>query len=782
MKRILIKYCLSLILTLSICIPAIANQKDIRKLEREIKYYDFTLQDVKKIINNDNFSGNLFLNFDDNEKKSGFFILEKKRSYLGFITILTDTSKIYEFCTFSISRAGKADFSKNYFRDAKASAQCQSSNYFKGVVISSKKSGEILELDINGQFKGKIDNKTNFKLKSFTDNNQFNESIKIINQFLEDKKNKTIVKLDQLKQENLEKELAAKKKAEEEKRQKELEAKKRAEEEKRQKELAAKKKDEEEKRQKELAAKKKAEEEKKQKELAAKKRAEEEKKQKELAAKKRAEEKRQKELAAKKAEEEKRQKRLAEEKKIKEEQARAKKKAEQLALNKKILEYKRKALNFYKDIEGFVKSGGDVDLVALSDYYEVKPSPNEKWDNTKLSNYEKLRSFMTSIPQFIEFERKAIAERLKETFALKDKSIAELNNNLKELNGLMRKMFGSSEVPIIKNLIKDIQSVLSDFNQASADKVLIKSADYLSNKVEKPQDDKEKKIKAEQQKNQKNDAILTRQNNQNFSEIPKSLKIIFAGTSSFKEVGMKNPTLKKCVFSYNQLLNNIEIRFVHDLTKIQWKYYRIKSIQSKNIVGFPCDGDCNSFEIPKNIDKDSQNIVKNFLNKQINPKVMILPLMTNEKKLKESVFDFIKICPGSSKKVETEVPPSLKFLFVGDKSYKDFFMSDVKFTNCKLSYTSDILGKYNILVDFNKVNFKSLNYKNIKGVVNYSFSCSGKCFVLVAADKNSKSFANMLNKLSPENELNSPLQSTRIRFEKALNDFTNICPGHISKY
>ena len=737
MKRILIKYCLSLILTLSICIPAIANQKDIRKLEREIKYYDFTLQDVKKIINNDNFSGNLFLNFDDNEKKSGFFILEKKRSYLGFITILTDTSKIYEFCTFSISRAGKADFSKNYFRDAKASAQCQSSNYFKGVVISSKKSGEILELDINGQFKGKIDNKTNIKLKSFTDNNQLNESIKIINQFLEDKKNKIIVKLDQIKQENLEKELAAKKKAEEEKRQKEL---------------------------------------------AAKKRAEEEKKQKELAAKKRAEEKRQKELAAKKAEEEKRQKRLAEEKKIKEEQARAKKKAEQLALNKKILEYKRKALNFYKDIEGFVKSGGDVDLVALSDYYEVKPSPNEKWDNTKLSNYEKLRSFMTSIPQFIEFERKAIAERLKETFALKDKSIAELNNNLKELNGLMRKMFGSNEIPMIKNLIKDIQSVLSDFNQASADKVLIKSADYLSNKVEKPQDDKEKKIKAEQQKNQKNDAILTRQNNQNFSEIPKSLKIIFAGTSSFKEVGMKNPTLKKCVFSYNQLLNNIEIRFVHDLTKIQWKYYRIKSIQSKNIVGFPCDGDCNSFEIPKNIDKDSQNIVKNFLNKQINPKVMILPLMTNEKKLKESVFDFIKICPGSSKKVETEVPPSLKFLFVGDKSYKDFFMSDVKFTNCKLSYTSDILGKYNILVDFNKVNFKSLNYKNIKGVVNYSFSCSGKCFVLVAADKNSKSFANMLNKLSPENELNSPLQSTRIRFEKALNDFTNICPGHISKY
>lgn len=257
-----------------------------------------------------------------------------------------------------------------------------------------------------------------------------------------------------------------------------------------QEEIALQKKLAEEK---ELAAKKRAEEEKKQKELAAKKKAEEEKNQKELAAKKRAEEKRQKELAAKKKAEEKRQKRLAEEKKIKEEQAKAKKKAEQLALNKKISENKRKALNFYKDIEKFVKSGGDVDLVALSDYYEVKPSPNEKWDNTKLSNYQKLRSFMTSIPQFVEFERKAIAERLKETFALKDKSIAELNNNLKELNGLMRKMFGSNEIPIIKNLIKDIQSVLSDFNQATADKVLIKSADYIWYRTGKPRNEKEKK-------------------------------------------------------------------------------------------------------------------------------------------------------------------------------------------------------------------------------------------------------------------------------------------------
>ena len=186
----------------------------------------------------------------------------------------------------------------------------------------------------------------------------------------------------------------------------------------------------------------------------------------------------------KKAEEEARQKRLAEEKR-KQELARAK-------LNKQIANYKRKAANFYKDIESYVKSGGNVDLVKLSDFFDLKPNPNNNWNQSDLSRYEKLREFMISIPQFVSYEKKRIGERLKNSFAMKDKSVAELKQNLKELNTLMRKMFGSSEVPKIKNMIKDIQLTLSDFNQTVANKVLRKSSTYIASKS--PKSKKENRI------------------------------------------------------------------------------------------------------------------------------------------------------------------------------------------------------------------------------------------------------------------------------------------------
>ena len=184
----------------------------------------------------------------------------------------------------------------------------------------------------------------------------------------------------------------------------------------------------------------------------------------------------------KKAEEEARKKRLAEEKQ-KQELARAK-------LNKQIANYKRRAKNFYKDIEEFVKSGGDVDLVSLSDFFDVKPNPQNKWNALDLSNYKKLREFMISIPQFVSYEKERIGKRLKNSFAMKDQSIEKLEKNLSELKGLMRKMFGSSEVPKIKEMIKDIQSTLSKFNQLAANKVISQSSTYLASKSSKPKEEK----------------------------------------------------------------------------------------------------------------------------------------------------------------------------------------------------------------------------------------------------------------------------------------------------
>ena len=92
---------------------------------------------------------------------------------------------------------------------------------------------------------------------------------------------------------------------------------------------------------------------------------------------------------------------------------------------------------------------------------------------------------MISIPQFVSYEKKRIGERLKNSFAMKDKSIAELKQNLTELKTLMRKMFGSSEVAKIKDMIKDIQSTLSDFNQSVANKVISQSSTYIESKSQK---------------------------------------------------------------------------------------------------------------------------------------------------------------------------------------------------------------------------------------------------------------------------------------------------------
>ena len=64
------------------------------------------------------------------------------------------------------------------------------------------------------------------------------------------------------------------------------------------------------------------------------------------------------------------------------------KKLAQEQFNIQIINYKRKAKNFYKDIENFVKSGGDVDLVKLSDFFDVTSFVHRA--TTKVSNLEGL--------------------------------------------------------------------------------------------------------------------------------------------------------------------------------------------------------------------------------------------------------------------------------------------------------------------------------------------------------------------------------------------------------
>ena len=202
--------------------------------------------------------------------------------------------------------------------------------------------------------------------------------------------------------------------------------------------------------------------------------------------------------AAEKKLEEKRKKKIAEEKERKKkeaaEKARKKKLAEQKRKRKieqdkiaqKIQVYKRKAVNFYKDIEEFVKSGGNIDLVKLSDFFDIKPNPTKNWNSSDLKTYENLRQYMNSVSEFVTFEKQRIGERLKKSFALKDKSMAQLKKNLDDLKGLMRKMFGSNDMPKIKKMIKDIESSLANFNQLKATKLIAQTSNYISSKLDKP--------------------------------------------------------------------------------------------------------------------------------------------------------------------------------------------------------------------------------------------------------------------------------------------------------
>lgn len=150
----------------------------------------------------------------------------------------------------------------------------------------------------------------------------------------------------------------------------------------------------------------------------------------------------------------------------------------------------------------------------------------------------------------------------------------------------------------------------------------------------------------------------------------------------------------------------------------------------------------------------------------------------------ERTFKSTNESTSSISKNQKGVPDSLKFMIVGDGNFEDYKMSDVTFSNCRLSYIFDFMGKYKIEVNFNKVNFKSLDYTYPKGIQNFSFSCQGNCTEISAPDGDEASVAMLkLMKTSlPQNKFQSPIYSSMLRFEKALSDFTAICPGVSSKY
>ena len=194
-------------------------------------------------------------------------------------------------------------------------------------------------------------------------------------------------------------------------------------------------------------------------------------------------------------EEKERKKKLVEEKVKRKNELKAKKLAEEKVkqLKLELKSTKQKADNFYNDVNDFVKSGGDLDLLELSELYDLKPNPKNKWTKQDLTNFKNLENFVRKNIEFNSFEENKIDERKGLFEQRKSEIILSLNNNLKKLNVLFRENFSVKEFSKpIKQDIKKIKDILNNesknFVIKTATNVLNISTDtivLISNKIKK---------------------------------------------------------------------------------------------------------------------------------------------------------------------------------------------------------------------------------------------------------------------------------------------------------
>ena len=353
-----------------------------------------------------------FPNIDSKDKKYGRQFRKKLESKIN-----SSDFKVHDFCDAVLLRKSSNNnnkFVETNFKGSKISIFCNKSSFTGSIANQTKSSrfpDEVLNLKIKGKYKeNKFKTNANYTFIASKADLRFSTTISFfIKGYLNNQKSileNEYAKLSQL----INKDQKDKKDAEE----------KRKIAEKKERELA-------------LEKEKKAIEEKERKlavEKAKKKKLAEEKARKKKIAEEKA-------LKKKIAEQKERQRKEAAEKAIKKRLAEEelKKKQETEKIVQKIKDYKRKANSFYKDIEEFVKSGGNIDLVKLSDYFDIKPDPKKNWNSSDLKTYENLRQFMSSVSEFVKYEKQRIGERLKKSFALKDETIAQLEKNLDNLKG-----------------------------------------------------------------------------------------------------------------------------------------------------------------------------------------------------------------------------------------------------------------------------------------------------------------------------------------------------------
>ncbi len=229
--------------------------------------------------------------------------------------------------------------------------------------------------------------------------------------------------------------------------------------EKKEEEVAKKKAQEEAEKKVEELAKLKAEEEKRKAEELAKRKAEEEaeKKAEELAKQKAEGEKRKaEELARRKAEEEarKKEKELAKKKARKE---LLRQKAE-VALQKKISSYQEESQLIVSDIKTFMKSPNDFDLVKIA---KLVAGFNDKatigWNEETVLLYEKLKKYVLSFDDFVEFRKEQIDFRVQEKNKNIETLIAQIDLNTQAIKKYVAANIGSNDLGEAIQLLEEIE-------------------------------------------------------------------------------------------------------------------------------------------------------------------------------------------------------------------------------------------------------------------------------------------------------------------------------------
>ena len=134
-------------------------------------------------------------------------------------------------------------------------------------------------------------------------------------------------------------------------------------------------------------------------------------------------------------------KKRAEQKAKKLAEAKAKKIAEEKIkkIKSKSRDYKLIAKDLYNDIDIFVKSGAEIDLLKLADFYSIRPELNKTWNLTDIKNFENLNNFMIKNKDFVEFQLNQNQKRQK-----------LLNIKLQKINNFL-----DANKPLLKKIIRD---------------------------------------------------------------------------------------------------------------------------------------------------------------------------------------------------------------------------------------------------------------------------------------------------------------------------------------